>query len=181
MTRDSGAANASRTAESKRKDDRKFARPCREKSSACDQRVAAAGFGFALAAAADITIAADTAKFSIPEFNHGIMPTMVMSSMIDRVPLKALMYHVWTSKVISAVKAMEIGAVSEVVPEAELEKTAQAFIDRMLHFKRPAVLAVKEYGVNAQPIDMSKAVNFARSLHAMVNSANEMKRSEGHK
>jgi enoyl-CoA hydratase len=141
----------------------------------------AAGFGFALAAAADITIAADTAKFSIPEFNHGIMPTMVMSSMIDRVPMKALMYHVWTSKVISAQKAMEIGAVSEVVPEAELEKTAQAFIDRMLHFKRPAVLAVKEYGVNAQAIDMSKAVSFARSLHAMVNSAHEMKRSEGHK
>ena len=53
MTRDSGAANASRTAESKRKDDRKFARPCREKSSACDQRVAAAGFGFAYAQAED--------------------------------------------------------------------------------------------------------------------------------
>jgi enoyl-CoA hydratase len=141
----------------------------------------AAGFGFALAAAADITIAADTAKFSIPEFSHGIMPTMVMSSMIDRVPLKALMYHVWTSKVISAEKAMEIGTVSEVVPEAELEKTVQAFIDRMLHFARPAVLAVKEYGVNAQPIDMSKAVSFARSLHALVNSAGEMKRSEPHK
>ncbi len=141
----------------------------------------AAGFGFALAAAADITIAADTAKFSIPEFNHGIMPTMVMSSMIDRVPMKALMYHVWTSKVISAEKAMEIGAVSEVVPEAELDAAAQAFIDRMLHFKRPAVLAVKEYGVNAQAIDMSKAVSFARSLHAMVNSAKEMKRSEPHK
>jgi enoyl-CoA hydratase len=141
----------------------------------------AAGFGFALAAAADVTIAADTARFSIPEFSHGIMPTMVMSSMIDRVPLKALMYHVWTSKEISAVKAMEIGAVSEVVPEAELDATVQAFIDRMLHFKRPAVLAVKEYGVNAQAIDMSKAVSFAKNLHALVNSAHEMKRSEPHK
>ncbi len=137
----------------------------------------AAGFGFALAAAADITIAADTAKFSIPEFNHGIMPTMVMSSMIDRVPLKALMYHVWTSKVISAEKAMQIGAVSEVVAAAELESTVQAFIDRMLRFARPAVLAVKEYGVNAQAIDMSKAVSFARNLHALINSAGEMKRS----
>lgn len=136
----------------------------------------AAGFGFALAAAADITIAADTARFSIPEFNHNIMPTMVMSSMIDRVPMKALMYHVWTSKVISAAKAMEIGAVSEVVPAAELEAAAAAFIARMTDFPRPAVLAVKEYGVNAQAIDMSKAVSFARSFHAMINSAGEMKR-----
>ena len=136
----------------------------------------AAGFGFALAAAADVTIAADTAKFSIPEFSHNIMPTMVMSSMIDRVPMKALMYHVWTSKVISAEKAMEIGAVSEVVPEADLNKTVQEFIDRMLHFPRPAVLAVKEYGVNAQAIDMSKAVSFARSFHALINSSGEMKR-----
>ena len=139
----------------------------------------AAGFGFALAAAADITIAADTARFSIPEFGHGIMPTMVMSSMIDRVPMKALMYNVWTCKVISAEKAMQTGAVSEVVPEAELEAAAQAFIERMTLSPRPAVLAVKEYGVNAQPIDMGKAVSFARSLHALVNSAGEMKR--GHK
>jgi enoyl-CoA hydratase len=136
----------------------------------------ALGFGFALAAAADITIAADSAQFQVPEFNHNIMPTMVMSSMIDRVPLKALMYNVWTSQMISPQKALAIGAISDVVPRAELEATVDALVQRLANAARPAVLAVKEYGVNAQPIDMAKAVHFARSLHAMVNSSSELKR-----
>ena len=135
----------------------------------------ALGFGFALAAAADITIAAEDAQFQIPEFNHNIMPTMVMTAMIDRVPMKALMYHVWTSKMISAQKAMAIGAVSEVVAPGELDATARALIERLAAAPRPAVLAVKEYGVNAQAIDMSKATGFARSLHAMVNASSEMR------
>lgn len=136
----------------------------------------AAGFGYALAAAADITIAAETASFSIPEFNHNIMPTMVMSSMIDRVPLKALMYNVWSCQELSPSRAMAIGTVSEVVPAADLGKTVDAFIERLVRAPLPAVLAVKEYGVHAQPIDMPKAVHFARSLHAMVNASGEMKR-----
>ena len=136
----------------------------------------ALGFGFALAAAADITICADTAQFQVPEFNHNIMPTMVMSSMIDRVPLKALMYNVWTSQMISPERALAIGAVSDIVPAAELADKVSALVKRLSDAARPSVLAVKEYGVNAQPIDMSKAVHFARRLHALVNSSSQLKR-----
>ena len=39
------------------------------------------GFGCAVAAACDITIASDAATFSVPEMLHNIMPTMVMSSL----------------------------------------------------------------------------------------------------
>ncbi len=137
----------------------------------------ALGFGFALAAAADVTIAADTARFQIPEFEHNIMPTMVMSSMIDRVPLKALMYHVWSYDMISPEKALAMGAVSDVVPRADLETAVERFTACILQAPRPAVHAVKEYGVNASPIDMGKAAHYARSLHAMVNSASAMKRT----
>jgi len=136
----------------------------------------ALGFGFALAAAADITICADSAQFQVPEFNHNIMPTMVMSSMIDRVPLKALMYNVWTSQMISPERALAIGAVSDIVPAAELPDKVAALVKRLSDAAKPAVLAVKEYGVNAQPIDMPKAVHFARSLHALVNSSSQLKR-----
>ncbi len=136
----------------------------------------ALGFGYALAAAADITIASDAAQFQIPEFAHNIMPTMVMSSMIDRVPMKALMYHVWSCAMIDARKAMEIGTVSAVVPAGELEKEVQSFVAGLLAAPRPAVHAVKEYGVNAQGIDMGKATHFARNIHALINTAAAMKR-----
>ncbi len=136
----------------------------------------ALGFGFALAAAADMTICADTAQFQVPEFNHSIMPTMVMSSMIDRVPMKALMYNVWTSQMISPERALAIGAISDIVPAAELADKVAALVKRLVGSPKPAVLAVKEYGVNAQAIDMPKAVHFARSLHALVNSSSQLKR-----
>ena len=41
---------------------------------------------------------------------------------------------------------------------------------------RPAVHAVKEYGVNAQAIDMNKAVHYARNIHALINTAADMKK-----
>ena len=45
----------------------------------------AAGYGCAIAGVADITMAAESAKFQIPEMSHRIMPTMVMSALMDRV------------------------------------------------------------------------------------------------
>ncbi|HZT51029.1 MAG TPA: enoyl-CoA hydratase/isomerase family protein, partial [Stellaceae bacterium] len=42
----------------------------------------ALGFGCAIAAVADITLASDKAQFQVPEMAHNILPTMVMSSFI---------------------------------------------------------------------------------------------------
>src|ERR1700712_350637 len=52
----------------------------------------ALGFGCAIAAACDITLASDQARFSVPEVAHQVMPTMVLSSFVDRVPRKAAAY-----------------------------------------------------------------------------------------
>ncbi len=63
------------------------------------------GFGCAIAAVCDITLAADTAKFQVPEMAHNIMPTMVMSALVDRVPRKAMTYLVWSTAVIDPQRA----------------------------------------------------------------------------
>ena len=133
------------------------------------------GFGCALASVCDITIADENARFAITEFSNNIMPTMVMSSLVDRIPLKALMYLVWTAKEIDARHALSIGAVSEVVAAGEADATANALVARLMKAPRPAVFAVKEYAHGASAIDIGKAVAFARSLHAMVNTSSEMR------
>jgi enoyl-CoA hydratase len=136
----------------------------------------ALGFGFALAAVSDVTIAADTATFQIPEFAHDIMPTMVMSSLVDRLPLKAILYRVYSAEPFSAAEAFTIGAVSAVVPADELDGATDVFIQRLLGAPPPAVFAVKEFALTAQPVDLDKAVHFARALHAMVNTSSEMRK-----
>ena len=136
----------------------------------------AVGFGCALAALCDITIASDAAKFQLPEMGHNIMPTMAMSALVDRVPRKALMYLVYSTAVIGAERALSFGLVSEVVPAAELDETVQALCAALVKAPRPATLAVKEYTQVALSMDLQGAIDFARNLHATINSSSEMRR-----
>jgi enoyl-CoA hydratase len=134
------------------------------------------GFGCALAALCDITIAADTATFQVPEMAHVILPTMVMSALIDRVPRKALMHLVYSTEEIDAAAALGWGLVTKVVPDAALETAYATLSAAMLAAPRPALLGVKEYTRSAIGMDMRGAVDFAQNLHATVNSSSEMSR-----
>ena len=136
----------------------------------------ALGFGCALAGLCDITLASDAAAFQIPEMTHNIMPTMVMSALVDRVPRKALTYLVWSSALISASRALQAGIASDVVPAAKLEEELDRLTTALLRAPRPALLAVKEYARTAPGMDLQGAVDFARNLHATVNSSSEMRR-----
>jgi enoyl-CoA hydratase len=136
----------------------------------------ALGFGCALAALCDITIGADTAKFQLPEMGHNIMPTMAMSSLVDRVPRKALMYLTYSTAVIDAAKALAFGILSDVVPEASLDKAVNDLCQALAKAPRPATLAVKEYARAALSMDLQGAVDFARNLHATVNSSSDMRK-----
>ena len=135
----------------------------------------ALGFGCAVAAVCDITLAADNAQFQVPEMLHNIMPTMVMSALVDRVPRKALTYFVYSTGMISAARAREAGLVSEVVPLGELDAAVETLCATMLKAPRPARLAVKEYARSALHMDMQGAIDFARNLHATVNSSAAMR------
>ena len=83
----------------------------------------ALGFGCSIAALCDITIAGENAKFQVPEYAHNIMPTMVMSSLVDRVSRKALSYLVYSTAMVSAAEGLSFGLVSNVVPESRLDAT----------------------------------------------------------
>lgn len=136
----------------------------------------ALGFGFSMAALCDITIASDAARFQIPEMSHKILPTMVMSSLVDRLPRKAINYLVHTSAVIGPERALTFGVVSEVVPAAELEEAVKKVCDAILACPAPATEGVKEYLRSTLTMDIQGAVDYARNLHATVNSSSEMKR-----
>jgi enoyl-CoA hydratase len=136
----------------------------------------ALGFGCALASVCDITLAADNAQFQVPEMLHNIMPTMVMSAMVDRLPRKAITYLVYSTATIGAARAREMGLVSEVVPGAELDAALEQLVATMMKAPAAARLAVKEYARSALHMDMQGAIDFARNLHAAVNSSAAMRR-----
>jgi enoyl-CoA hydratase len=138
------------------------------------------GFGCAIAAVCDITLAGDTAKFQVPEMAHNIMPTMVMSALVDRVPRKALTYLVWSTAIVTPARAREAGIVSEVFPAAELDKAVEALCEQIMRAPRPARVGCKDYARTALDMDTSGAIDYARSIHAVINSSSEML-PKGHK
>jgi enoyl-CoA hydratase len=138
------------------------------------------GFGCAIAAVCDITLAADSAKFQVPEMAHNIMPTMVMSALVDRVPRKAMTYLVWSTAVVTPARAREAGIVSEIFPAAELDAAVDALCEQIMKAPRPARVGCKDYARAALDMDVTGAIEYARSIHAVINSSSEML-PKGHK
>jgi enoyl-CoA hydratase len=136
----------------------------------------ATGFGCALAALCDITVASDKARFQVPEMAHNIMPTIAMSALIDRVAPKALMYLVYSTEEIGAQQALSIGLISSVVPSSELAVAVGQLVDKLKKYPLPALMAVKEYAKFAYGMDTAAANDFAKNVHATINSSSKMRK-----
>src|SRR6185295_18107600 len=80
----------------------------------------AAGVGCALAGLADIAIAAEDAQFTIPEMNHDIPPTLVMTALVERMPRNHLARLVITRDAINGREAQALGIVSMVTGKDKL-------------------------------------------------------------
>lgn len=140
----------------------------------------ALGFGCAIAAVADMTIAAADAVFQIPEMEHRIMPTMVMSALVDRATLKGLTYLVYSSAEVGPERALAFGLVSDIVPAAELEDRVTRLCAKIIACPPPATEGAKDYLRRALGMTTPDAVDFARNIHAVVNSSSEMRRGGKH-
>jgi enoyl-CoA hydratase len=136
----------------------------------------AMGFGAAIAALCDVSFASSTATFNIPEINHNVMPTMVMSALYDRMNRNAILWMAYSTDFIDAERALSYGLVSHVVPKDKLDAELDRFCQLLLSRPRPAILGLKEYLHVAPRMDEQGAIDYARSLHSMVNTSAAMKK-----
>jgi enoyl-CoA hydratase/carnithine racemase len=95
--------------------------------------------GFGLAAACDIVVATENARFGLPEIKVGLWP-MLISAVLQRcVPRKALLELMMTGRLIDATEARRLGVVSRVVPAHQLDSTVDEIVAD-LAAKSPVVL-----------------------------------------
>ncbi len=105
--------------------------------------------GFGLAVACDITIAADDVKLGMPEIKIGLWPMMITVPVQRALGVKAALELMMTGRLIDAAEALSLGAVSRVVPRAELD-TAVDEVVGVLATQSPAVMMLGRdafYGV----------------------------------
>jgi len=127
----------------------------------------AAGVGCALAGLADVGIAAEDAQFTIPEMNHDIAPTLVMTALVERMPRNHLARMVITRDAIDGKMAQTLGIVSMAVPAAKLSEELARVRKQAATASVQTIRAVKAF------LTASSETSFAtrRDYAAMVNAA----------
>ncbi|MBW1678491.1 MAG: enoyl-CoA hydratase/isomerase family protein [Deltaproteobacteria bacterium] len=106
------------------------------------------GGGNEIALGCDIIIASERAKFGQPELNIGIIPgggaTQRLPRMIGVCRAKELIF---TSDIITAEEAFNLGMINRVVPEDQLMPTAKE-IAKKIATKSPAALKLAKQAIN---------------------------------
>lgn len=134
-------------------------------------RGAALGYGCGLVAASDVTLAADTATFQVPELERNIPPTLVMTALMGRIPHKAIAHMVLSREPIPAALALEWGLITKVAPAASLEAEVEALTQMILGYAPEAVRAVKEYLRHAPGLSGQAQASLAANLAGTALSA----------
>ncbi len=103
----------------------------------------AAGVGFPLAAAGDIVLAADSAKFSLAYAKVGLSPDGGGSMLVHTLGLHRVLRLTLMGDLLTAEEAAAAGLVARVVPADELAATADAVVDDLLAGSGEALAAAK--------------------------------------
>lgn len=104
----------------------------------------ALGGGFELAMCADIIVAADTAKFGLPEVKAGIIgESGVVHRAIRQLPHHVAMAMILTGDRLPAADALAHGLVNEVVPHDELASAATRWAEKVCAASPLAAAAAK--------------------------------------
>jgi enoyl-CoA hydratase/carnithine racemase len=132
---------------------------------------AAFGFGCAVASACDITIAHDTARFKLPEMEKNLPPTLAMSAVMPRVPLKVAAWMVYSMDELDARAAQQVGIVSKVAPSAQVESEVAKLLATMTARSPEALIAVKDFLRSAPHMEPRGMADYGANLLANVLSS----------
>ena len=120
----------------------------------------ALGGGLEIALACDIIVAAEHARFGLPEARVGLMAAAGGVHRLPRhVPLKIAMGMMLTARPIAAAEAARIGLVNEVVPAAELLPAAGRWADAILECSPLAVQATKQCALEGLGKPLAEAMS----------------------
>jgi methylglutaconyl-CoA hydratase len=87
------------------------------------------GGGLGLVAAADIAVAADTAKFAFSEVRVGVIPAMISVVVLPKLGVHHGMRLFLTGETFDAARAVGYGLVHRAVPAADLERAVQQEVE----------------------------------------------------
>ncbi len=123
--------------------------------------------GFEIVLSCDLVVAADTARFGIPETKRGLMAAAGgLIRLPKRVPLAIALELAMTGDPIDAQRALQLGLVNRVVPGAQVMDEALALADRIGENSPAAVRASRQLVREAG--ELTEAEGWKRTLELMM-------------
>lgn len=132
------------------------------------------GSGMEMALCCDLRIAAEDARFGLPEVTLGIIPaaggTQTLPRTIGRArALEMLLTNRW----LNAQEALAAGLVNQVVPRSDLMPTVEALAKKIASMPSLAVRCAKEAIVRGSDMSLSEGLELEKKLATLVLSSDD--------
>jgi len=134
---------------------------------------AAMGGGAGLAIAGDMAVMAESAKIGYPETKHGIVAAIVMANLVRQIGHKAAFELVALAEPIGAKRALELGMVNRVVPDAKLMEEAMAMAQKIAAVSRPAMAQTKSLFHEVVDLPLEDALKRGRDANKRMRTFGE--------
>jgi enoyl-CoA hydratase/carnithine racemase len=115
--------------------------------------------GFGLAVACDVTICVDDARLGTTEIAVGLWPMMISALLVRVMPRKAALELMLTGRVIDPLEAQRLGAVSRVVPRADLDQAVDETVEALLSRSGAALMIGRDSYHAMSDLDFDAALD----------------------
>jgi enoyl-CoA hydratase/carnithine racemase len=136
------------------------------------------GGGVGLAAACDLSVAADGVRFGFTEVRLGVAPAIISVVCLPKLRRGDALELFLTGERISAAKAADVGLITRAVPETDLDSAISELLAKVLAGGPQALAAAKRLVIDGPRPDraaaFSRATDVSEALFASAEAAEGM-------
>ena len=136
--------------------------------------------GAGLASACDIVVAASGAQLGYPEIQRGFAPAMVMALLRRIVGEKVALDLVLTGRVLTAEEAKQVGLVSRVVPDSQLEPEVDALVASLARTSASALAFTKQLFYQLDGESLTQGIARGARVNAVARSTPDFRDAIAH-
>lgn len=101
--------------------------------------------GFLLVGGSNYVVAAESARFSLPEVKRGLFPFQVMAVLLESMPARIALDLCLRARTLSATDALSVGLVTEIAPVNDLDAAVSRLTNELKQFSPTAM----QFGLRA--------------------------------
>jgi methylglutaconyl-CoA hydratase len=127
--------------------------------------------GMGLLAMCDLGVAADHARFGLPEVKVGVFPMQVLVFLRATMHARHIKELCLTGELIGAERAAQMGLVNEIAPLSELDARVDAWVERVCAGSPSAIRRGKQVLAAMEMMSFEEALAFAEAQIALAASS----------